>query len=330
MASQRRFGVLATASVAASLIATAIGAAAATVPASKYPNLAGTTTITAERSGHLRVVVPRAGYISTEAKKAIDIEGGGRVVVMSLVERNQTSPDVLSLMREPKQLGGSTYYNVTQAGSHEECSQVGGDPAGLTNSCYDQPDGPGRLHRGIYELRVITDAPVTITLHFSSLPGDIQLDSLSPVASHITPFEITLDGSTGTAAGGTSDTATYSRSWLTFIWGKPSGEVVDTGICGYDGRDGLTGSGQTRWLPHCPGADSYSYRNGSSVTERYGVYWGFGVGSGFGASNAAPGKAGLVSAGGWLTSRSVTGFGGMTLWFQDDPATGGIAGSGGF
>lgn len=330
MASQRRFAGLAVASAAAGLVAVSIGAGATTVPASSHPNLAGTTTITAAHSGHIRVVIPRAAYISADVKKAVTVEGGGRVVALSLVERNQSVPDVLSLLREPTQLGGTTYYDVTQAGSETQCSEVGGDPVGVTKSCYDQPTGPGRLHRGVYELRVITDAPVTITLRFTNLPGTISLDSLQPIASHITPFEITMDGSTGTAAGGTSDRASYSRSWLTFMWGKPSGELVDSGICGYNGRDGLTGSGSTRWLPHCPGADSYSYRNSTTLASPVGGFEGFGFGGGLGLSSVVPGSAGLMSTGGWLTSTSVTGFGGFTVWFQDDPASGGIQGSGGF
>lgn len=294
----------------------------ASISTSTYPNLAGTTTIRAESSGYQRVIIPKGAFIDMNAAKAFDIVGGGRVLAVSLIEQtSQMRPDFLMFLREPKETGRPMWYWVTAGETKPKCSSPVPDPTGVATSCYEEPTGPGRLRRGIYNLRVITDAPVTITLHFASLAGSVSIEPATPIPARFRPLEVTSNGSAGFAAGGSADQASYERSTLTFAWGKPSGPLTSHGTCEYVGRDGLTGAGQSRWLPGCPFADQFDYRYTVQPTGLV-VLFGGGFGTAVGISSLAPGKSGLLSTGAWMTGQSVTGFGGLVVWYRDDASTG--------
>jgi len=178
-------------------LAVASGAFAA-LPAHAAPEhpLAGTTTITAARSGSLDVVMNNDAVIRLQpdgTTRDVTLQGPGRMVAFSMSFQGNAT-DAFKAVR------------TTFGGKQRTDTEVAGTVYPQSTSCdtTDIPSVPGAydgctpvyrvpkyvvLHQGRYHVRMLADGgPLTVTLQLHGLRGSTGLRTSKPLASSVAPL----------------------------------------------------------------------------------------------------------------------------------------------
>jgi hypothetical protein len=231
------------------------------------PELAGSTVVTAARSGYVDVGLSRDVRLSPRYRDNPDVSvtGQGRLVGLWLEALDPTG-DQLEVMRVPSFLGGRT----RTSGTTEPAPQCSSDPLGLPSSCSTPTPKAIVLHRGRYRLTVLTDGhPLTLRLHLSGLGGSARLRPVHALRSAELPLPLRETvGDRVVTYGATGPVAGRVRAWVAATATTSGTQVDGWSLCE---RHDAAQDTPFAYSPACPGGTSGGYdlavRDG-----RYGVF----------------------------------------------------------
>jgi hypothetical protein len=230
------------------------------------PSLAGTTVVTATRSGYVDVVLTRDARLSPlyRDNPDVSVRGQGRLVGAWL-EAVGDGSDALEVMRLPAFMGGRT----RTSGTTEPAAQCDDNP--LLGSCTTPKPTAIVLHRGHYRLTVLTDGKaVTLQLRLHGLgSGTTRVRPAHPLRSAQQPLPVReTAGDQFVTYGATGPVAGRVRSWVAAVATTTGTQVDGWSLCE---RHDAAQEAPFAYSPACPGGTSGGYdlaiRDG-----RYGVF----------------------------------------------------------
>ena len=234
--------------------------------AAPAPELAGSTVVTAVRSGYVDVELSRDVRLSPRYRDNPDVSltGQGRLVGAWLEALE--AGDRLEVMRLPSFMGG----RIRTSGSTEPAPECSSNPL-LPESCTTPTPKAIVLHRGRYRLTMLTDGhPLTLRLHLSGLgrsstrlrPAHVLRSAQLPLPLRETVGDrVVTYGATGPVTG-------RVRAWVAATATTSGTQVDGWSLCE---RHDAAQEAPFAYSPACPGGTSGGYD--LAIREgRYGVF----------------------------------------------------------
>jgi hypothetical protein len=236
-----------------------------TAHAAPAPELAGTTVLTAARSGYVDVELVRDARLSPRYRDNPDVslKGQGRLVGAWL-EGIGTSGQ-LEVMRLPAFMGGRTRTSGTTEPA-PDCSSA----SPLPGSCTEPTPKAIVLPKGRYRLTVLTDGhPISLTLHLHGLAGRSTVRPAHALQSAQRPLPLRETvGDRFVTYGATGPVTGRVRAWVAATATTSGTQVDGWSLCE---RHDAAQDTPYAYSPACPGGTSGGYD--LAIREgRYGVF----------------------------------------------------------